>query len=184
MRENLALGHPDAALEKVMDAAKKANADEFISRLPERYETLIGERGVDLAGGQRQRLAIARALLHDPKVLILDEATSNLDSETEYAIRKTLEKVKEGKTTILIAHRLSTVMSADHIVVLHRGEVLEEGTHEDLIRRRGKYFSMWKRQIPAGSELDFLSPDRETYILEDDPKLVDTPETGEEKGDG
>jgi ATP-binding cassette subfamily B protein len=141
------LGHPEVGLEAIMTASKRANAHGFISRLPERYNTLIGERGMDLSGGERQRLAIARALLADPKILILDEATSNLDSETEFAIQKTLEKVKEGRTTILIAHRLSTVRHADKIVVLQDGEIVEEGTHEALIRRRGKYASMWRRQV-------------------------------------
>jgi len=148
VRENIALGKQMAKIEEVMEAATRANAHEFISRLPERYESMIGERGVDLSGGERQRLAIARALLHDPKVLILDEATSNLDSETEFAIQRTLEEVSAGRTTILIAHRLSTVMHADRIVVFHQGEVVEEGTHDELMLRRGRYYALWKRQLP------------------------------------
>ncbi|MFO0984828.1 MAG: peptidase domain-containing ABC transporter [Planctomycetota bacterium] len=152
VRENIALGRPDAPLDAIMAAAQRASAHDFISRLPERYETLVGERGMDLSGGQRQRLAIARALLVDPRVLILDEATASLDSEAEHAIQKTLESVQGGRTTILIAHRLSTVMHADLIVVLHDGEVVEQGTHQDLMRRQGKYFSMWARQFPIASE--------------------------------
>ncbi len=148
VRDNIALGSEAATLEEVMEACDLATAHEFITMMPERYETLIGERGSDLSGGQRQRLALARALLHDPPVLILDEATSNLDSETERAIQKTLNKVKEGRTTLIIAHRLSTVMSADQIVVLHQGEVVEQGTHDSLMAAKGRYYRMWERQVP------------------------------------
>ncbi len=152
IRDNIALGKPDASFEEIMEAAKRANIHDFISQLPERYETQIGERGVDLSGGQRQRLAIARALLHNPKILILDEATSNLDSETESAILKTLDEVKVGRTTVLIAHRLSTVMKADLIVVFHKGEIVEVGTHDELISRGGRYFTMWWHQQPSGAD--------------------------------
>lgn len=150
IRENIALGKPDASFEEIMESAKRANIHEFISQLPERYETQIGERGVDLSGGQRQRLSIARALLHNPKILILDEATSNLDSETESAILNTLDEVKKGRTTVLIAHRLSTVMKADLIVVFQKGEIAELGTHEELIQKGGRYFMMWWQQQPTG----------------------------------
>ncbi|MBN4049964.1 peptidase domain-containing ABC transporter [bacterium AH-315-M10] len=148
--KNIALGSPAASLDQVMDAAKQAGAHEFISRLPNRYENVIGERGIDLSGGQRQRLAIARALLHDPKILILDEATSNLDSEAEHAIQKTLEKFKNKRTVILIAHRLSTVMHADRILLLHQGEVVEAGSHAQLMAQRGRYYSLWQVQLGGG----------------------------------
>ena len=177
VRDNIALGHPEPDM--IMEAAERANAHEFIARLPERYESLIGERGSDLSGGERQRLAIARALLHDPKILILDEATSNLDSETEFAIQETLNEVKVGRTTVLIAHRLSTVMHADRIVVLHDGELIEKGTHDDLMSRRGKYFSLWQRQMPVKNE---LAPDRsreQQHRLEGLSR-----ENGPEKGTG
>ena len=168
VRENIALGNPGASLEQVMDSAKRAQVHDFIISLPDRYESLIGERGVDLSGGQRQRIAIARALLRDPRILILDEATSNLDSETEAAIQKTLQAIKGGRTTILIAHRLSTVMFADRIVVVHKGEVIEEGTHEELMKKRGRYFQMWRRQMPLNAAGMFGEIDSEPFILEEE----------------
>jgi ATP-binding cassette subfamily B protein len=167
VRENIALGHPEASLDQIMEAARRANAHDFISRLPGRYETLIGERGVDLSGGQRQRLAIARALLHDPEILILDEATSNLDSEAELAIQNTLHQARQGKSIILVAHRLSTVMHADLIVVLQQGVIVEQGTHAALIDRRGKYFSMWQRQLPTlGDPCERRAPHEERVLDE------------------
>lgn len=154
VRDNIALGRPEANGEEIEAAARKADAHDFISRLPDGYESLVGERGSDLSSGERQRLAIARALLSDPKILILDEATSNLDSETEHVIQQTIQEVARERTTVLIAHRLSTVMRADNIVVLHDGAVLEQGTHRELMRRRGKYFAMWQRQFPPEIELE------------------------------
>jgi ABC-type bacteriocin transporter len=148
VRDNVALGAPDADLEQIMRACQAATAHDFISRMPERYSSLIGERGADLSGGQRQRLALARALLQDPPILILDEATSNLDSETEQAIQRTLNEVKQGRTTLIIAHRLSTVMGADQIVVLSDGEIVEQGDHDSLMAKRGRYYGMWERQVP------------------------------------
>ncbi|HYJ11551.1 MAG TPA: ABC transporter ATP-binding protein [Polyangiaceae bacterium] len=146
VRENIAYGRMQASDEEVPDAARRANADEFIRRLPEGYETLIGERGVKLSGGQRQRLSIARALLADPQLLILDEATSNLDTESEQLIQASLDELLRDRTTFIIAHRLSTIAHADQIVVLDAGVVVEQGTHQELLRRGGRYSEMVARQ--------------------------------------
>jgi ATP-binding cassette subfamily B protein/subfamily B ATP-binding cassette protein MsbA len=146
VRENIAYGRPSASDAEILDAARRANADEFIQRLPEGYDTLIGERGVKLSGGQRQRLSIARALLADPRILILDEATSSLDTESEQLIQASIEQLLQQRTTFIIAHRLSTIARADQIVVLDRGEIVEVGRHEELMRRGGRYAEMVRRQ--------------------------------------
>jgi ATP-binding cassette, subfamily B, bacterial len=147
VRDNIAYGRLQATAEDVLDAARRANADEFIQRLPEGYDTLIGERGVKLSGGQRQRLSIARALLADPRILILDEATSNLDTESEQLIQASLDELLRDRTTFIIAHRLSTIAHADQIVVLDAGRIVEQGTHQELLQRGGRYAEMVARQV-------------------------------------
>jgi len=149
---NIALGRPGATREEVVVSARAAGLEEFIAGLPERYETVIGERGANLSGGQRQRLAIARALLREPEVLIFDEATSHLDTATERAIQKGLKTALSGKTVVLVAHRLSTIKEADHIYVLHRGRVVEEGTHRRLMEHGGRYWALVRSQADDGEE--------------------------------
>lgn len=146
VKENIAYARHDATDAQVEDAARRANAHEFIDRLPERYDTIIGERGVKLSGGQRQRLAIARAILAEPQILILDEATSNLDTESEQLIQEAMSALLEGRTTFVIAHRLSTVRRADLILVMADGRIVERGTHQELMRARGTYHDMVLRQ--------------------------------------
>jgi ATP-binding cassette subfamily B protein len=143
VRENIAYGTFDADDEAVIEAAKAAEAHEFVTNLPEGYDTTVGERGVKLSGGQRQRLAIARAMLHDPAILILDEATSDVDTETEMLIQRSLDRLTADRTTFVIAHRLSTVKDADRIVVLDDGRVVERGTHADLLATDGLYANLW-----------------------------------------
>ncbi|MHA2370953.1 MAG: ABC transporter ATP-binding protein, partial [Candidatus Hodarchaeales archaeon] len=146
VRENIAYGHPDTALEEIIAAAKIAEVHDFIAALPNGYETLVGERGQKLSGGQRQRISIARAVLKDPPILILDEATSSVDNETEAAIQKSLEKIIIGRTTIIIAHRLSTIRKADRIFVIEDGQIIEQGTHDELVENDRLYSSLWKVQ--------------------------------------
>ncbi|MGD1913742.1 MAG: ABC transporter ATP-binding protein [Rivularia sp. (in: cyanobacteria)] len=144
--ENIAYGSFDATHSEIIQAAKSAEAHEFIEALPKRYDTIIGERGQKLSGGQRQRLAIARAILKDPPILILDEATSAVDNETESAIQKSLTTITQNRTTIAIAHRLSTIRNADCIYVMERGQLVEAGKHEDLLEKNGIYANLWKVQ--------------------------------------
>lgn len=146
IKENIAYGSPEASHEEIVAAAKAAEAHEFILALPQGYDTLIGERGQKLSGGQKQRVAIARAILKDPPILIFDEATSAVDNETEKLLQLSLERLGEGRTMILIAHRLSTVRSADRIYVMQNGRVVEEGTHDDLVDHQGVYASLWNVQ--------------------------------------
>ena len=155
IRENIAYARPGASSEDVEAAARAAHAHEFVERLPGRYETMVGERGIKLSGGQRQRIAIARAILKDPVILILDEATSSLDTESERLIEDALSRLLVGRTTLIIAHRLSTVRRADRLVVLDRGKIVEEGSHGELMELGGLYARLYQRQFrdeDAGTE--------------------------------
>jgi ABC-type multidrug transport system fused ATPase/permease subunit len=134
IKENIAYGRPEATDSEIEDAAKNANASEFIDRFPEKYDTIVGERGTQLSGGQRQRIAIARAVLKNPRILILDEATSSLDSESERLVQDALEKLMNGRTSIVIAHRISTIRKANQILVIDGGRIVEQGTHDQLIK--------------------------------------------------
>jgi len=148
IRENIAYGKPGATEDEVIDAAKQANAWDFIRTFPGQLETVVGERGVQLSGGQRQRIAIARAVLKNPRILILDEATSSLDSESERQVQEALEKLMKGRTSLVIAHRLSTVRNSDHIIVLNDGRIVEQGTHTDLISNgNGLYKTLTELQF-------------------------------------
>jgi ATP-binding cassette subfamily B protein len=151
IRYNIAFGRPECAQEDVEQAAKLANLHDFIVSLPERYETQVGERGVKLSGGERQRVSIARAALMRPKVYVADEATSSLDSGTERDIVRKLEEVSRNTTTLVIAHRLSTVVHADEIVVLDAGVVAEWGTHDSLLQQNGRYAALWRAQQPGAA---------------------------------
>ena len=147
--ENIAYGRPDATLFDIKKAAESANARDFIEALPNGFETLTGERGVKLSGGQRQRIAIARAMLIDAPILVLDEATSALDSESEASVQEALSRLMAGRTTIVVAHRLSTVASLDRIVVLKHGKIVEDDTHDNLVKKDGEYSKLWKRQTKS-----------------------------------
>ena len=147
LSKNIAYGKPDASHEEIREAARRAHADEFISELEQGYETYVGERGVKLSGGERQRIAIARAILKDAPVLVLDEATSSLDSHSEHLIQEALNELMKGRTTIIIAHRLSTIQKMDRIIVLEGGAIREQGTHEELLALPdGAYKHMWDLQ--------------------------------------
>ncbi|PLC48974.1 ABC transporter [Pollutimonas subterranea] len=162
--ENIAYGKPDASRQEIIAAARAANAHEFILRLPHGYDSLVGERGQALSGGERQRISIARALLIDPPILILDEATSSVDTATEKEIQKALDNLVRGRTTISIAHRLSTLRQADRLVVLDRGEIVEVGKHDDLMARNGHYFKLHQAQAAqaeAGSDSEAWDDDAE-----------------------
>ncbi|HCI80916.1 MAG TPA: ABC transporter ATP-binding protein, partial [Ktedonobacter sp.] len=143
IRENIAYGRLDATQEQIEEAARAANAHEFIEPLPQGYDTLVGERGVKLSGGQRQRIAIARAILRDPRILILDEATANIDTFTELLVQQGLKTLLSGRTALVIAHRLSTIKNSDNIVVLQAGRIAEQGTHSELLQREGEYASLY-----------------------------------------
>lgn len=155
--DNVRFSNPQASIEKIREVCQIANADEFIERFPEGYKTIVGERGVKLSGGQRQRIAIARALLADPRILILDEATSSLDSESEALIQEGLNNLRMGRTTFVIAHRLSTIRSADQILVVESGEILERGTHNELIGIDGRYKQLYDKQYRFEQNL-FVNP--------------------------
>ena len=156
--ENIRYGRVDATQHDIESASRKANAYDFISALPNRFNTLVGERGTQLSGGQKQRIAIARALIRDPKLLLLDEATSALDTESEKIVQEALDKAREGRTCIVIAHRLSTIYNADHIAVINEGKVIEEGTHAKLLGNKGMYCRLNRFQMLGGGAADVGSP--------------------------
>ena len=157
IRENILFSRPEATEAQLMDACRIARVDEFAERFPEGYDTIVGERGVKLSGGQRQRLSIARAILADPRILILDEATSSLDSESEAMIQNGLNYLMRGRTTFVIAHRLSTIRRADQILVIEQGHIVERGTHDTLLAEQGRYYELYTRQHGLETNL-FLAP--------------------------
>ena len=167
MLENIAFARPDASDEEVLRAARISRCDDFVAKLPDKYDTIVGERGVKLSGGERQRVAIARAILADPRILILDEATSSLDSENEAAIQEGLASLMKGRTTFVIAHRLSTIRRADAILVLEEGRIIERGRHEDLLARGGRYADLYNRQYGVEANL-FRNPGETEKAEEED----------------
>jgi ATP-binding cassette subfamily B protein len=154
MKENLLYGRPEASDAELRDAASRAQLIEFIDKLPNGWETRVGERGVKLSGGERQRVGIARAILKNPAILVLDEATSALDSATEQEVQGALDEAARGRTTLMVAHRLSTVAGADEIIVLNEGKIVERGSHRELLDRGGLYADLWSRQSRAHEDAD------------------------------
>jgi subfamily B ATP-binding cassette protein MsbA len=147
VRNNIAYGDINKSESEIIGAANAANANDFIINMPNGYDTVIGEQGMKLSGGERQRISIARALLKDAPILILDEATSSLDTEAEIEVQDALETLMKGRTTLIIAHRLSTIRNADRIIVLANGEIVEQGTHEALLEKKGEYFRLYQMQF-------------------------------------
>jgi len=174
--ENIAFSRPHATIDEIRAASRIAHCEEFILEFPKGYDSVVGERGIKLSGGQRQRVAIARAILANPKILILDEATSSLDSESEGMIQDGLRSLRRGRTTFVIAHRLSTIQSADQILVLEGGQIVEQGTHEELLNKAGRYRQLYDKQYRF--ELDrFINPGED--FTPELPKAVLQREAGE-----
>jgi ABC-type multidrug transport system fused ATPase/permease subunit len=155
--DNIRYGRKDATMDEIHEVSRVAHADEFIEGFEKKYDTVVGERGVKLSGGQRQRVAIARAILADPRILVLDEATSSLDSESEALIQDGLRSLRAGRTTFVIAHRLSTIRSADQILVIEHGEIVERGTHAELIALGGRYRTLYDKQYSLETDR-FINP--------------------------
>ncbi|HEX3053084.1 MAG TPA: ABC transporter ATP-binding protein [Aggregatilineaceae bacterium] len=184
IHENIAFGRPDASRDEVVVAAKAARAHEFILEFPDGYDTLVGERGVTLSGGQRQRIAIARALLVDPRILILDDATASVDSKPEYEIRAALKKLMEGRTTLIVAQRLSTVMHADQIIMLEKGRIVERGTHADMMALNGRYAHLWRLQTDTETQeedIRGIGLRDEDGMMRDEPVLMEDHRKGEKR---
>jgi subfamily B ATP-binding cassette protein MsbA len=169
--ENVGYANPTASLEEIKEACRIAHCDEFINQFPEGYDTIVGERGIKLSGGQRQRVSIARAILADPRILILDEATSSLDSESEQMIQDGLRRLRSGRTTFVIAHRLSTIRSADQILVLEAGEIVERGTHAELLALNGRYRQLYDKQYKFEADR-FINPGEDFTPEPDKPKVA------------
>jgi len=173
IRENVAFARPHASEEDILRACRIARVDEFAENFTEKYDTIVGERGVKLSGGQRQRVSIARAILADPRILILEEATSSLDSESEALIQEGLSYLMKGRTTFVIAHRLSTIRRSDQILVVEAGRIVERGTHESLYAARGRYFDLYTKQHGLEANL-FLAPgEGESRPEADEPAAAD-----------
>jgi len=181
---NIGYGTPGASRDAILDAGHSAHCDEFVRSFESGYDTIVGERGVKLSGGQRQRVAIARAILADPKILVLDEATSSLDSGSEALIQDALKSLRRSRTTFVIAHRLSTIQSADQILVLEGGEIVERGTHHELLARKGRYFQLYdgqhtfeRERLMRRAESDPIAPEpgcAEFFLPALEPGSLDT----------
>jgi len=182
IRENVAFSRPDATEEEIMRACRIARVDEFAEAFAEKYETVVGERGVKLSGGQRQRISIARAILAEPRILILDEATSSLDSESEQLIQHGLSYLMQGRTTFVIAHRLSTIRRADQILVMEQGRIVERGTHAELYTARGRYYDLYTRQHGVEENL-FLAPGEGDAVAVDGKNGAGEKNGGDKSGD-
>ena len=176
IEENIAFARPHATKEQILEACRIARVDEFAENFEKKYDTIVGERGVKLSGGQRQRVSIARAILADPRILILDEATSSLDSESEALIQEGLKYLMQGRTTFVIAHRLSTIRRADQILVVEGGRIVERGTHETLYALGGRYWDLYTRQHGLEANL-FLAPG-------EGDSVPDSEKGGSKKSDG
>jgi subfamily B ATP-binding cassette protein MsbA len=171
IEENIAFARPGATKEQILEACRIARVDEFAENFEKKYDTIVGERGVKLSGGQRQRISIARAILADPRILILDEATSSLDSESEAMIQNGLSYLMQGRTTFVIAHRLSTIRRAEQILVVEQGNIVERGTHESLYQLGGRYYDLYTRQHGLETNL-FLAPGEGDKIEESETSKV------------